>query len=354
MLGACTTRTPTAAPLPSPSAAASEPGATQTAASPDTPTPVPPTATPAPRAVGYVAEGAGTPGVLDALQRAAGEAGWTVETSADGTEAGLRALAESGALAIVADGAGLQAAARAAAAEFPETYFVGVHHAGGDPLPNLLTLGGAESREDQLGFMAGAVAGMLTEGQIVTAVADTASAAGLKYRNGFLHGVRYTCTRCRVDFVDVADENATAIAAEQARMNASLSSDVVFAAAFPAGLAGLQAAAQQGAWVIGAGADMYAEAFESGATPGAERLVTSVFFDAGGQVYQALSALQAGSPPGGAQPFDAANGAIGLAPYQVPEDDLSQLDRLDIDAILARLASGALDTGVDPLTGQVR
>jgi basic membrane lipoprotein Med (substrate-binding protein (PBP1-ABC) superfamily) len=357
LAGACSTPAPTTQPpATTQPAVTGQAGATPQSTTAPTPT-APPTetATPTPRVIGFVRAGGGTAGAAEAVERAAAEFGWVVEIAAGDPEADLRALAEAGARVIVADGAGLQAAVREAAGQFPETYFIGVDQAGGEtPLPNLLTLGGPDSRHDQLGFAAGMVAGLLTRGRIVTAVADTGSPTGMKYRNGFLHGVRYTCTRCRVDFIDLADLNATAFAAERARLNASLSSDVVFAAAGPAGLAGLQAAAQQGAWVIGAGQDVAAEAFGGGAAAGAERLVTTVYFDAETPVYRALSAFAGGAPLSGGLAFSAENGAIGLAPYLVSEDVLIELDRNDIRAGLERLSTGLLDTGVDALTGQVR
>jgi len=319
-----------------------------------TPTPVPPTPTPTPLplTLGYIATGAGTPGVLSAVEAAAQSNGWHVSQASDPTGDGLRALVAQGIAILVADGPEFEAAAREAALADPALYVINIGHTGTEPdLPNLLALGGPLSREDQLGFMAGVVTGYLTEGRVVTAIANPTTALGAKYRNGYLHGVRYACSRCRVDFIDLADENATAFAAERAALNAQLSSDVAFSAAWPAGEAGLQAAAGVGAWVVGAGDDLFVSVFENGASPGADRVVTSVYFDAGAAVHTALAGYVAGIPPAGAQPLSALNGAVALAPYRVSEDVLSELDRQEIAAVLARLADGSLDTGINPLTG---
>ena len=268
----------------------------------------PPAVTPTPEAhvVGYAAAGDGTPGVRAALDAAAQAHGWQVQTAAD-----VQSLAQAGAVLVVADGADYEAATRAAAAAFPAIYFVGLNMAGPDaPLPNLLTLGGPNPREDQAGFAAGMVAGYVTEVQAVTAIANTATVAGLKYRNGFLHGVRYTCPRCQIFFIDLTDENATQYAAEQARFAALNTSDVVFAAAGAAGWAGLRAAAEAGVWVIGGGGDAYAEAFENGSAAGADRLVTSVLFDPAAAAVigltAALEAYAAGAPLSGAHPYSVA------------------------------------------------
>lgn len=334
-----------------------------TTAPPPTPAPATPGPTPTElgqaataeiHLVGYVAAGEGTPGVRAALDAAAQAHGWQVQTAAD-----VPSLAQAGAVLIVADGAELEAAVREAAAAHPAVYFIGLNQAEADaPLPNLLTLGGPHPREDQAGFAAGLIAGYVTEVQVVTAIANTATVAGLKYRNGFLHGVRYSCPRCRVDFVDLTDESATQFAAEQAQTHASLSSDVVFAAAGAAGLAGLRAAAEAGAWVIGGGSDAYVGAFDSGTAPGADRLVTSVLFDPAAAAViglnAALEAYALGTPLSGARPFSVANGAVVILPYRVGVEVFSELDQQEVLAALALLADGSLETGIDPVTGNER
>lgn len=296
-----------------------------------------------------MASALGTLGVFPALQATAKGFSWTVQ-SASGAE-GVTKLAQAGAQIMVVDGADLEAATRAAAGIFPKTYFVGLGQAGqSDKLPNLLSLGAAPSREDQLGFMAGVVGGYATHAKVLTAVGYTTDAVGLKYRNGFLHGVRLSCSKCRVDFVDLVDLNDHAAAADKTRLNASLSSDVVFVAAGGVSGDALQAAAGAGAWVLGADADVYQTVF-SGATKGADKVLGSAYFDPGAGVTAALKAYQAGKPWTGALPYSAATGAVLLSPFHVSTDVLSDLDRSDTLAVLAQLADGSLDTGIDPATG---
>ena len=307
--------------------------------------------------MGYVFSASTTPGLLAAIQKAPGF-GLPVELASGAPADRLTSMANLNLQVIVADGADLADAARAAAQAFPKTYFISFIPPGqasavgpGDPLPNLLTLGAGPTRQDQLGFMDGVVAGYATQAKVLSAVGYTTDAIGLKYRNGFLHGVRLSCSRCRVDFVDVTDLNDGAAAAAKARLNASLSSDVVFAAAGAASAAALQAAAGQGAWVLGADADIYQSVFGGGATAGADKVLASAYFDPVAAVVAALKAYLAGKPWTGPQPYAAATGALGLAPYRVSTDVLSDLDRSDALAVLGQLADGSLDTGIDLATG---
>jgi basic membrane lipoprotein Med (substrate-binding protein (PBP1-ABC) superfamily) len=153
-----------------------------------------------------------------------------------------------------------------------------------------------------------------------------------------------------VDFVDAVSLNSDPTAVERARQNASLSSDVVFAAAGATGIDALRAAATQNVWLIGSDSDIYQTEF-GGSGAEADHVLASVYFDPAAAVVAALAAYQSGSHWTGSRPYSATDGAVALAPFRVTEDVLSELDRSDIAAALARLTSGELETGVDPLTG---
>jgi basic membrane lipoprotein Med (substrate-binding protein (PBP1-ABC) superfamily) len=165
--------------------------------------------------------------------------------------------------------------------------------------------------------------------------------------------VRYSCTRCEIDLVDVLDGSA-ATAAQQAAFYASLSSDVIFAPPGELGAAALEAAATSGAAVIGAETDVYTSVFAEGATTGADKVLSSLLFSPAQAVAAALAAYRAGEPLNGNLRLEAASGALALAPYRDTDGLLSALDRTEIAAVLQRLASGELDTGVDPATGEER
>ncbi len=336
--------TPVSEATPTVSVSTAAPGETLTA-----PTLAPTDATPTVTPITVIV--AASQAIDNAARQTAQEFGWIAGQAADASIETLRPLAESGVSIIVAEGGGGDV--RALADEFPHIYFVAVNSVGENWPTNALALGGPGSRYDQLGFLAGMTAGYATETKTVTAITDL-SVTGLNYRNGFLHGVRYTCPRCQLQYIDVFDvEQGGAEAAQTAALYASISSDVFFASAGRAGLEALQAAAQAGAWVIGAHIDIYFEKFGGAGTrsvAGADQVLTSFYFDSGALVASALTHYHAGQPFSGAQPFSAANNAIAIAPYRT--DALNALDQQEIAAALARLANGSLDTGIDPATGQ--
>ena len=320
---------------------------------PATSTPILSTPTPRPLKIGYA--GDFSPEAIAAIQRAAEDFGWETElgTGNGSIEGTISDLAQNGAQVIVTLGEPMQAATLSVARKFPDSYFIGMYQSGTDLPAKVLLLDGATAREDQAGFQAGMAAGFVTQVKRVAVIGDPKSAGGLKYRNGFLHGVRYTCPRCRVDNIDVLNHADTADAADKAAKYKLFGVDVFFAAADRAGDAALLKVAQAGAKVIGSGSDVYATLFENGATPGAENVLTSAYIDPAAALYTALTQYHAGAPLLGAQPLSAANGAVRLAPYR-DVAIFSPLDQQALATMLMRLADGSFETGIDPLTGEER
>jgi basic membrane lipoprotein Med (substrate-binding protein (PBP1-ABC) superfamily) len=332
---------PTATPLP----------LTATSA-PRTELPAPPTAAPT-RLVLLASQGAPAAALFETIQTKAKEIGWQAEWKQDPAQPDLRAAAQDGAAIVIVADRALEDGAGAVAAQFPKSYFICLHLGDSGSVPNLLALGGA-TREDQAAFVAGMAAGYVTQARRVAVIGDPQSAEGRKYRNGFLHGVRYTCPKCKVDNLDVLNLTDTANVVDLAARYKLYGVDVFFAAAGQAGDAALLKVAQAGAWVIGSGSDIYMTQFAGGATAGADHVLTSVYLNPALAILNALDAYHAGSPQAGVQPLSAANLAVMLAPYRDKTGVLTPLDQQDIADALTRLGQGSLDTGIDPVTGEER
>ncbi|MBC7813808.1 MAG: BMP family ABC transporter substrate-binding protein, partial [Burkholderiales bacterium] len=76
----------------------------------------------------------------------------------------------------------------AAALDNPEVYFIGVDTFVADGPPNMI---GLQFREDQAGFLVGAMAALMTESNIVGGVYGISIPPVVKFRNGFEQGVAY-------------------------------------------------------------------------------------------------------------------------------------------------------------------
>lgn len=251
------------------------------------------------------------------------------------------ALMVQGAQVLILDEANSPQAAELARAN-PNVLVMAQGTASGELPANLLVLGGPASREDQAGFLAGLLAGLATELERVAVVSDPSTSVGKKYRNGFTAGVRYVCPKCQTDLVDLpATTDAPTVSAAVLKFVA-LGADVFWVA--PGGYvpATLEALATKNVGVI------------AGFSPqlGSEKLFVSVAVDYSGGLETALKNWQAGQNPSGQQPFSLANGSIIYQVQSDPRGLLSPLDINDVETARQKLAAGALETGVDPLTGE--
>ena len=241
------------------------------------------------------------------------------------------------------------ATAEAAAAN-PDVYFIGVDQVNEDPenLPNYV---GIQFREDQAGFLVGAMAALMTETNVIAGVYGIDVPAVVKFRHGFEQGARYINPDIEVLGVYIASFTAPDLGAAAAEQFLGEGADVIFGAGGSTGSGGTLYAAQNGAYVIGVDQDEYFTTFGGGETPGAQNLITSAVKRVDNGVYNMIELLVNGEPlpEDGIYMLEAANDGIGFAPAHdadVPEEVTER-----IQEIYEALKDGSLDTGVDPLTG---
>jgi basic membrane lipoprotein Med (substrate-binding protein (PBP1-ABC) superfamily) len=253
--------------------------------------------------------------------------------------------------AIITVGFLIADATREAAAANPGVYFIGVDqfYSPDQALPNLV---GLQFREDQAGFLVGALAALVTESGTVAGVYGIDIPPVVKFRNGFEQGVRYInpdVTTLGVYIDDFVAPDRGAAAAEQFIGEGA---DVIFGAGGPTGSGGITFAAQAGVSVIGVDQDEYFTTFGGGESPGAENLISSAQKRVDNAVYQAIELLVGGSDFSGfpgIKVFSALNDGVGFAPphdSDVPEEVTAQ-----VQAILDGLKAGTIVTGVDPVSG---
>lgn len=83
------------------------------------------------------------------------------------------------------------------AAAAPETQFLGIGIAGLQPLANLTTITPQGSAPDEIGFLAGYIAAVVSPEWRVGVISTSDDPSGIAARNGFLNGVVYFCGLCR-------------------------------------------------------------------------------------------------------------------------------------------------------------
>lgn len=253
--------------------------------------------------------------------------------------------------AVVTVGFLITDATLAAAEQYPDTYFIGVDQGFSEEqaLPNLV---GVQFREDQSGFLAGAMAALMSESGTIGGVYGMEVPAVVKFRHGYEQGARYINPDINVLGVYIDSFTAPDRGATAAEQFIGEGADVIFGAGGGTGSGAITFAAQEGVYVIGVDQDEYFTTFGSGETPGAEYLITSAMKRVDSAVYEMLEALVNGGegwPEDSNAILEAANEGVGFAePHdaEVPEEVIEQ-----VQAILEGLASGEIETGIDPITG---
>lgn len=220
--------------------------------------------------------------------------------------------------------------------------FIGVDQFQGEEVANLT---GLIFNEDKAGFMAGALAGLLTKTGNVAAVLGTDKVPPVvAFGKGFENGVKFTKTDAKVSVtyhpggldVAFADPAWGASTSKQALDNGA---DIVFGAGGKTGNGALEEVAKKsGALCIGVDTDQWET------VPNAHPcLITSAMklIDTG--IVKLLGEVKAGTIKGG-NFF----GEVGLADYHDLKDKVSADVQAKMDTIIADVLSGKQSTGYTP------
>ena len=255
----------------------------------------------------------------------------------------ISSFADLGYDVIITVGSSITDETTAAAQKYPGLLFIGVEQPQDKMLPNLT---GLVFREDQSGFVSGALAAMITQTHRVAALCESKFIDPMRrYCDGFQAGAKYSDPGVNVSvayrdgpldklFNDLNWGSAEALSA------ANEGADVLFAAGGNTADAALETAAQQNIDVIGAETDPYDRL-----TDIRPWLVTSAISDIRAGVHDLVVSARSGKLPSGNF-----YGQTQLAPFhawesQIPQSYLDQLNLLE-----KGLKDGSIKTGIPWLT----
>jgi basic membrane protein A and related proteins len=251
------------------------------------------------------------------LERAASQLGVDIRVLESKSDAdyipNLSTLAEEGYDLVVSVGFLMGEATHQAAEAYPDTNFAIIDFAyGGDgcedtnscELPNLQ---GLLFKEQEPGYLAGYLAGLVTESNTISSVGGIKIPPVDRYIAGYQAGAKASNSGIKTlngyseDFVDQA--KCKEVALDQIAKG----SDVVFQVAGGCGLGALDAAAEKGVWGIGVDAD---QAFLG------EHVLTSALKKVDEAVYQTIEAQANGAfEGGGVSVFGLAEEGVGLGEF---------------------------------------
>lgn len=275
----------------------------------------------------------------------------------------IGACVENGADAVVTVGFLIQDATAEVALANPDIFFIGIDQdASGlaEPPTNYV---GVQFREDQSGFLVGALAALVAnefESSTIAGVYGIDVPAVRRFRNGYEQGALYVNPEWEIGTNILGTYNNSfsdqALGVSNAEQFIGEGASVIFGAGGPLGSAAIAAAAGQGVYVIGVDQDEYLTTFGEGEVEGAEFLISSAIKRVDQGVYLMLAALAEGdfdAFPGGENfLLDAAVEGVGFAPQNDAESIPAEIYE-ELETILDALIAGDISTGVDPVSGDV-
>jgi basic membrane lipoprotein Med (substrate-binding protein (PBP1-ABC) superfamily) len=284
--------------------------------------------------------------VQSALEEMAAAQGWALTKLAPGAETLSQVLAEEPML-VVSVATGLGPSLTQAAAAHGDVGWVAIDETKATAAPNMLAIGPA-AREDQMAFLAGALAGLVNSNNRVGWIGEPGSVRGTLLHNGFIHGVRYTCPLCWV-FEEGTPPGATAEAGEAAAA-ALLPNYIDTAGSFPglAGDAALRTLAAGTVRVAGS-RPRFTEQVFAGQPEAAKNILGEVELRPDHLLRELLPRFLAGEAFAEPLTYSIENGGLGYARFATPW--ITPGLQKNLEEMLGLLASGQLQIGIDPATG---
>jgi len=259
----------------------------------------------------------------------------------------IQQFIDAGFNVIVTVGFAMGEATAKAAAENPDTYFIGVDQFQGEPIANVT---GLVFNEDQSGFLAGALAAQLSKTGTIAAVLGTDLVPPVvAFKEGYELGAKYINPDINLISTYHPGEISQAFVdpewgAATAKQALDQKADVIFGAGGQTGNGALQEVAS----APGAGTDVFCIGVDTdqwetlpAAHPclvsSAMKLITPATVELI-NMYVADGTMTSGNYFGGA----------GLAPFHDFEDKIPQEVKDKLDEIAAGLADGSMTTGYQP------
>ncbi len=248
-------------------------------------------------------------------------------------------FAKNGYDVIITVGASLSDDTIAAAQKYPGIKFIGIEQEQTKKYPNVT---GLVFHEDQSGFMAGALAAMITQTNHVGAACEAKFIDAMRrYCDGFQAGVRYINPNIDVllAYREGSQENlfndpgwGNAAASQMINKGA----DVVFAAGGATADAALETAASNGVYVIGSDTDVYTRLTEI-----RPQLVSSAINDIRSGVQNLMQLARSYQLPSGDY-----LGRTGLAPFHDLDSQISSNIVEKLNAIQSGLEKSSIQTEI--------
>jgi basic membrane lipoprotein Med (substrate-binding protein (PBP1-ABC) superfamily) len=201
-------------------------------------------------------------------------------------------------------------------------------------------------QEDQVGFLAGVVAGGITKSNVVCTVSGMEIPPVVRYVVGFQNGAKWMNPNAQALNVYIPSFTDPAKGKETGQAMIGQGCDVVFGVGGNTGNGGLLAASEKGLAAIGVDVDQYNTYPEVKSA-----LVTSAQKNVDVAVYEYLKAVNAGTNKAGVVTANIQNGGVGLAPYHDWDSKVPDAVKAKVQEATDGLKAGTLNSATPAAPG---
>jgi len=198
-------------------------------------------------------------------------------------------------------------------------------------------------QEDQVGFLAGVLAGGMTQKGTVCTVSGMDIPPVERYVIGFQGGAKWIKPDVKTLNVYIPSFTDPATGKQTGQTMIAQGCDVVFGVGGNTGNGGLLAAKEANLMAIGVDVDQYNTYPEVQSA-----LITSAQKNVDVAVYNYLKGIVGGTSKAGALTANIQNGGVGLAPYHDWDSKIPQAVKDKVAAATAGLKDGSIQTGYKP------
>jgi basic membrane protein A len=278
------------------------------------------------------------------LLRAESELGvsGTVYTSTESSayEHNLQQCADDGNDLCISVGLQMAEATLSAARANTDTTYATVDYAW-DSYPD--NLRGVIFAADEVGYMAGTLAGLMTESDVVGAIGGWPVPAVDDFVYRYRNGAQCANAKVSVPISYTYDFEDPDLGAQFAQDMIDQGADVIFAPAGITGVGAVVTATRSGAWGIGVDTDWYQMVFESGAAAGADMLLTSAMKRIDNAVFDTIGDVVSDTFTSGTVLYDLEAAGVGLAPFHEAAPHVPQDVRDHLEDVREGIINGTID-----------
>jgi basic membrane protein A len=197
---------------------------------------------------------------------------------------------------------------------------------------------------DQAGYLAGTLAGLMSQSDVVGAVGGLEIPPVTVFTAPYRQGAECSNPQATVLVTYTNNFGDPLVGAQAAQDLMAQGADVIFGVGGNMGNGALLTATQSGAWGIGVDVDVYYTVFISGTVPGADKLLSSAMKRLDNAVFNTIADVISGTFTSGVRTYDLAQDGVGLAPFH----DAAPAVPDSVRGALARVESGLTNGVINP------